>query len=275
MKRTAFTLIELLMVITILGLLIGMLLPSLNRALEFPRRATCLNNLKQMGMAMFSYQAANNGYMPPFCSAGTNRYDWIWVDSLAPYISGQPPGPGVESGVHLPNKSIWACPDAQPNTFKDVVTAYQTQYPNGGFRTNYANTCGNILNGTWQPARNNAGLIMTDGQHQTASPDSYRICNRYVQMDPRSVLLFCGCYGCAEDPGFPDPATVPDDWNQNSPGPRQPGKGVILIPFAHLNQNPALTMNGSVKSYSKGTQMGGSPSDPDTRGDDTWVPLGN
>ena len=71
------------------------------------------------------------------------------------------------------------------------------------------------------------------------------------------------------------PASLPSDWNQNGAGPVTPGDGVIIIPFAHLNQTPVLTVGGNVKSYGKGTQMGGDPNGNDTNGSDTWVPVGN
>ena len=293
-QRSAFTLLELLMVSAILALLIGMLVPSLYTAVEFPRRANCLNNLRKIGVALYSYQGANNGCLPAFSNSTTpaptgNTYDWIWPDSLAPYISGKPAGPGVESSgpavatvttrTNYPGKSIWACPDAQldPN----LTANYATQYPKRGFRTNYANTCGNLNADPWTPAPNKAGLVMTDGGHQSGAFDSYRICNRYNLMDSRSVLLYCGCYGCGADSGFPSPASVPNDWNLNSAGTRNPGDGVIIIPFAHLKQNPALLVNSSVKSYGKGTQMGGDPTppvgnDPNVTSDrNTWVPIGN
>jgi len=288
-RRRAFTLVELLMIVSILGLLLMILLPSLKSAMEFPRRATCMNNLKQIGVGLYNYHSSNNGYMPPFYSGATaGGYDWIWTDSLAPYVDGdKQPGPGVESGnpacagvqsvANYPGKSIWACADAMPNPDPDVVTAYGTQYPSGGFRTNYANTCGSVEVGAWQPSLNNAGLILSDGLRQNGSPDSFRVPNRYNQMDSRSVMIFCGCYGCDADAGLPDPATLPNDWNRNAdtPPPLAPGKGVIFVPFAHLRQNPGLTVSGNVRAYSKGTHMGGDPNGTDPNSKDTWVPEGN
>ena len=63
-----FTLIELLVVVAIMGILGALLLPALGRARESARRSSCLNNLKQMGVAMAMYAHENNGHFPPKAS---------------------------------------------------------------------------------------------------------------------------------------------------------------------------------------------------------------
>src|SRR4051794_91442 len=73
-RRPGFTLIELLVVIAIIAVLIALLLPAVQAAREAARRAQCVNNLKQIGIAIHNYESSV-GSFPPGQLLGSANYD--------------------------------------------------------------------------------------------------------------------------------------------------------------------------------------------------------
>lgn len=83
-NRTAFTIVELLVVIAIIGVLAGMLLPAVQQAREAARRMQCGSHLRQIGIAMYSYDLTYNTLPPTILPSGASG----WV-SLLPYVEQQ------------------------------------------------------------------------------------------------------------------------------------------------------------------------------------------
>ena len=135
--RGGFTLIELLVVIAIIAILIGLLLPAVQKVREAAARLKCQNNLKQIGLAIHSHHDAT-GYLPPgYVDGNTNPNStpdndvgpgWGWASFLLPYLEqdnvyrqinfSKPVGTGVNAAVSQLSLNVFQCPsDPYQQTF--------------------------------------------------------------------------------------------------------------------------------------------------------------
>lgn len=85
-KRQAFTLVELLVVISIIAVLLAVLMPALNKAKEQAKLVVCRNNMHQIGVSYFTYAENNSGKLPPENCEGHS--DPWWTTAYQPASSG-------------------------------------------------------------------------------------------------------------------------------------------------------------------------------------------
>ena len=111
-KPAAFTLVELLVVLAIIGIIIGLLLPAVQMAREQGRRGACTNNLLQLGKGVIAYEGRQN-FVPGWRNAsasGTGGATYGWPVIMLPFVERRDLYRSFESGTAAPSTiSLFLC----------------------------------------------------------------------------------------------------------------------------------------------------------------------
>src|SRR5947207_7043611 len=141
---TAFTLVELLVVIGIMAVLIGVLLPALNKARRQAATVQCASNMRQISLAMMMYINANKGKFPPCqIKAGGDVYPngWWWATELVRNKYIQAPsvydhaGSNANTDKRFNRSNVFRCPEGtDEDELKGGAGSYPTDAKNNGFQ---------------------------------------------------------------------------------------------------------------------------------------------
>jgi len=189
-RSSAFTLIELLVVIAIIAVLISLLLPAVQSAREAARRAQCINNLKQLGLATANYESAHSVYPPGMYwqAIGTSGSVTTGGGPLV-LLTPQMEQTAISNAINFmttmwdpPNStihrmgisSLW-CPSDNANEVR-TLSYGGNSYPRMAY-SSYAGMCGPWIANTWSIPGLGTGQRATHGQAKSNQLGMFNVCS--------------------------------------------------------------------------------------------------
>lgn len=163
MKRRGFTLVELLVVMSIMAMLMSIMLPNLRAAKESGKRVVCRNNLRQLTMGWMMYYQNNNGELVD-AKTGDPAANWVGND-LCPCKSWAEKCKAVEEGLlfrYNPDIEVYSC----PSRVKDYPRTYSIVDGMNGYR-NVPGTSALVVTKDTQIRRPSERGVFIDEGHPT------------------------------------------------------------------------------------------------------------
>jgi len=259
----AFTLIELLVVIAIIAILIGLLLPAVQKVREAAARMTCSNNLKQIGVALHNYHSSMDNFPPlgrytPASGSRPEERSNIWIN-LLPYIEQQniyklspgpsPRAPSVDAGDpnSIANKAIktYLCPS-------DASNQPNATWTQGWVVANYVanhDAFHNPTDGGWMSAWDSGQSsyqARLSATYKDGTSNTLGVTEAYGRCKDQGTLW-------AHEPVVAEWHAIFNDWNARGTAskfqvqPTQAQCNVYLPQSIHTGGINALMIDGSVR----------------------------
>jgi len=231
--RRGFTLIELLVVIAIIAILIGLLLPAVQKVREAAARAQCQNNMKQLGLAIHNYASANSSAMPmELYYSNQNPPGVYWYPfyfNLLPYIEqnniytrANGSGSGWGNNNHNTIIKTYICPsDPSPNAGLAVNSWAATSYAPNYYLWSTTNNYDSVNGANQDGPKYNIGNIPDGTSNTIAIVERFGSCPYYGWSNAWCYPMSASYWGWnsnGSDYGV---------WNVNCTGNANPSNGYI------------------------------------------------